>query len=72
MINFSECKKVIDEIRLNGMYLDILKNNGFNIDNIVKIDYSKNAVESDVYLFKQKIKLNMLEFTIIKLNFAIN
>ena len=57
MINFSECKKVIDEIRLNGMHLDILKYNGFDIDNIIKIDYSKNAVESDVYFIQTKNKI---------------
>ena len=57
MINFSECKKVIDEIRLNGMHLDTLKNNGFNIDNIIKIDYSKNAVESDVYFIQSNNKI---------------
>ena len=57
MINYSECKRVVDEIRLKGMHLDILKNNGFNIDNIIKIDYSKNAVKCDVYFIEVKNKI---------------
>ena len=57
MINFSECKKVIDEIRLNGIHLDILKNNGFDVDKIVKVEYSRNNVETDTYFIEVKNKI---------------
>ena len=57
MINYSECKSVLDDTRMHGMHLDILKNNGFNIDNIIKIDYSKNAVECDVYFIEINKKI---------------
>ena len=57
MINYSECKKVIDEIRLKGMHLDILKNNGFDVDNIIKVDYSRADVETDTYFIQTNNKI---------------
>ena len=45
MINYSECRTVLDDTRMHGMHLDILKNNGFNIDNIIKIDIYNNKIE---------------------------
>ena len=37
MINFSECKSVLDDTRMHGEHLEVLKDNGFDIDNIIKI-----------------------------------
>ena len=57
MINYSECRTVLDDTRMHGKHLDVLKDNGFDIDNIIKIDYSKNAVESDVYFVESNNKV---------------
>lgn len=57
MINYSECKLVLDDTRMYDRHLDILKHNGFDVDKIIKIEYSKNDVESDVYFIESRNKI---------------
>ena len=57
MINFSECRTVLDDTRMQGMHLDTLTNNGFDVDKIVKVEYSRNNVETDTYFIEAKNKI---------------
>ena len=57
MINYSECRTVLDDTRMHGKHLEVLKDSGFDIDNIIKIGYSRNDVESDVYFIEANNKI---------------